>query len=649
VVRPESYDWAANDEDLAGQRWQRVMSYVEAVEKEQSDLYDRFVKLAWLYDPNRRASDALEEERRVGSNARVQENLIAANCDTITGVIASTEIRARMMTDGAEWSAQRRAKQLEIYAEELGKMLAFNELGERCFHESSLKGTSLGYVGLDRFNKLCAERVMPDEIVVDQQEANGGEPLQLAWRKMVPKRRLMAMYPEHEEAIRNAQTMRGATWRYWADYRPINRDEIVFVRIWHLPIGEEGQEGYVPGRYVECIDGTDLKDEPYHKAYFPFAVMRWTKRPDGWFGIGGAERIVGHQRALNKINWQIDRQLDQYAVPTTWVHQSDQNIQVKTVNRFGTMGVYKVKEPKTVFPTAVSPEMYNRRTAVIDSGHREFGQSQMATGAMKPAGLDSGVALREYKDQTTDRFAIQEKEFERFRLRLTWLALECCKDMAAAGIEPPEIVRKTRKGKRALRWADVDMGEVQVQLMASSNLSRTPAGRNQLVMEWAQAGVISKDSAVRLIDHPDLEREISLYTAAQEYIEFCLEEILDGEVVVPTPHMNLRMAVWRGMAQYQLAAMDRAPESVLENLHQFVVLASYEVSLAEQPAQAPAMAGAGMAAPAMPPGMAPPGLPPGAPMPPMDGMAPPPTPDMMGGFPGDPMKGASVWPIALAG
>lgn len=595
-MRPSSYDWSKTDEDLEGNRWQRAMDWVEAVERAQSDLYTRFVRLAWLYDPHRRPSDAFEEEQRVGPCAKVQENVIASNCDSITGVILSTDIRARFMTDGAEWSVQRRARHLEFYSEELGKLLDFEAIGPQCGHEGSLKGTSLAFVGLDRFKQLTAERVMPDEIVVDQQEANGREPFQLAWRKLVPKSRLIAMYPEHREKIEAAQIGRGgARWAYWADYRPIDRDDVVFLRLWYLPIGVEGQEGYVPGRYLECIDGLDLADEEYHKPYFPLAVFRWTRRPDGWFGIGGGERIAGHQRALNKNNWQRDRIRDQYAVPTTWVHQSDQNIQVKTVNRLGTFGAYKVREPKTVFPPQVAFNQDAYRAEILESAFQEFGQSRMSATAMKPPGLDSGVALREYKDQTTDRFAIQEKEYERFRLRMVFLALDCCKDMAAAGIEPPTVTRKTRRGRKAIKWADVDMGEVKVQMVAASTLSRTPAGRMQLVTEWAQAGIVSMDEARRLMKHPDLERAISLYTAAQEYVEYCLEDILDGEVVVPSTEMNLKMCVWRGEAQYQLSAMDGAPEEVLENLHNFITLAAYMISLSEQAvAQAAApMMGAG--------------------------------------------------------
>ncbi len=40
----------------------------------------------------------------------------------------------------------------------------------------------------------------------------------------------------------------------------------------------------------------------------------------------------------------------------------------------------------------------------------------MTAQAAKPGGLDSGVALREYRDQTTQRFAIQEKAFETLKL-----------------------------------------------------------------------------------------------------------------------------------------------------------------------------------------------------------------------------------------
>jgi hypothetical protein len=118
------------------------------------------------------------------------------------------------------------------------------------------------------------------------------------------------------------------------------------------------------------------------------------------------------------------------------------------------------------------------------------------------------------------------------------------------------------------------MGDAKVSIAAASNLSRTPAGRTQLVLELAQAGIVSTDSARRLISHPDAERELSLYTAAIENIEKCFDEIADGNVVMPEPYTNLKLAVWRGQQQYLIWRDDGAPESVLEDLRQFIVVAA---------------------------------------------------------------------------
>ena len=67
--------------------------------------------------------------------------------------------------------------------------------------------------------------------------------------------------------------------------------------------------------------------------------------------------------------------------------------------------------------------------------------------------------------------------------------------------------------------SQVDMQEVRVWMGAASTLSRTRAGRLQTVVEWAQAGIVSQDDARRLLEHPDLERAMSLYDAAVESIE----------------------------------------------------------------------------------------------------------------------------------
>jgi hypothetical protein len=546
----------------------RVFEYVRLVEREQFDLFDRFVKLACLYDPNEDGSTPTD------SLGYITENVIASNIDTVTAVVASSEVRARFMTDGGDWSEQRQARALEWYAEGICKLYDVDAKCAMAFGQgAAVRGTGLVFVTIDG-GEICVEHELADNVVVDEREQ--GKPKQLHRRRLIDCDELCAMYPKHEDEIRRARSTGSSLW---AGYRPIEENMVVVIDSWRLPIGA------VKGRYTRCIDGFTLVDQKYDEDAFPVARICWQPRARRWYGIGLAERIMGHQRVLNRSNWQIDRLVDQNAVPTTYVRMADANLAVKTVNRVGTIAVVKGDIPTTVTPPAVSPELYKRQQDVKASAYEESGVSRMAAAAAKPAGLDSGVALREYRDQTTQRFAQQEKAYERLKLDVVLLLLKCCKKL---GKDAPVIMRRSKFGARKIKWADVDLLDTRIQIEAAANLARTPAGRTQLVLELAQAGIISQDSVRRLMRHPDAEREMSLFTAAIENIERCFDWIADGEVVMPEPFMNLKLCVWRGQQQYLVWSDDGAPESVLESLRQFVVQAAHMDSMnAPEQAAAP--------------------------------------------------------------
>ncbi len=568
----------------------KVIDYVSTVEQNQWDIFDRFVKLECLYDPN--GPVALNNLSNEG-NRGVTENVIASNIDTVSAAISTVDVRSRFMTDGGDWSDQRTARHLEWYIEGLAKQL---ERAVRCraaFKASAKKGTGIVKVFIDPFKQIKVEHVLVDDLVVDEKQCrNGGAPREIHRRRFVDKDELAAMFPDHEEAIWRLQPGGGGE-RLWAGYRPLDDNEVVVIESHRLPIGVPDAEGYRKGRHTIVANGLDLVDEEWSKPFFPYAKIVWTERDAGWYGISLAERIAGHQRALNRRNVQIERALDLSAFPTTYVRRADASLAVKTTNRVGQVVVYNSDLPVTITPPVLSGETYQSREDLKRSADEESGVNRMAAHGAKPAGLDSGVALREYRDQTTQRFALQEQAFERLNLDVDWLILDCCKDL---GKDAPEIMRNTKFGARRVKWSDVDMGDVRVQIVAASTLPRTPSGRSQLVLEWAQAGIISMDSARRLVGHPDLEKELSLYTAALESVEHAIEEIEDGRVVVPEPFDNLAMIQWRGQQRYLQIRDLGAPEDILEALRQYVVTATW---MAQPPA--PANTNSAMPEPGMDP------------------------------------------------
>ncbi len=571
-----------------------VYAAVRSMEEAQGDVFDRFVKMEVLYDPNTPiASDGDD------ASANVSENTIASNVDSISAAISTTDVRARVMTDGADWKTQRRARHLEWYAEEQKIKLGVMPKCRSAFKESAKKGNGLTKTSW-RFNKPLVEHVLVDNIVVDPNECRDGRtPKQIHEWVTCDADELAARFPKHEQAIETARRTGWRTgWRTSASRFMSASNDVQYLESIRLPIGEKGTPGYRPGRHTITISGQDLYDKPWEDDCFPYAVLVWTERTTSWYGISGAERIAGIQRALNKRNWQIERQLEYGALPTTYVRPADANLAVKS-SRVGAIAVVRGDYPHTVTPTAVSAETYQSRLQLRDAASEEFGQSRMATHASKPAGIDSGVALREYRDQSSQRFALQEAAFEQLVLDTVWLVLWACKKL---GAKAPVMSRHSRFGSRKIKWSDVDMGDLRVQLQAASNLNRTPAGRMQMVIEFAQAGIISQDSARRLIGHPDLESELSLYTAALESVEHCLDEIADGSVIMPEPFMNLKMCVWRGQQEYLKWRDDGAPEEVLESLRQFVVQAAY-IETGKAAANQNAAASMGAPGEAMPPPM----------------------------------------------
>ena len=564
--------WKADE----GKVHERLFDHVHAVEMRQSAHFDRFQMLESMYDPNGPAAQ-MADPRWQRDLERITENVIASNVDTVRAAVSTTEVRAEFLTDGADWDTQKRAKDLEAYAEEVAKLAGVAPVARGAFGDGAMKGTGLAKVYADQNKVPRVEIAMVDNIVVDDAETqNGAPPRQLHYRQVDRDRdELIQQFPEHEHKINAAQSSGGwrRRWSRWVLPGSGSRNDVLVVESWRLPMGVYDEDGYVPGRHVICCEGCDLLDEEWHEEGYPFAVFRWSERRTSWYGISLAERIIGHQRVLNKRNWQRNRQLDLIACPTTYVRPADLNARVQTTQA-GNFVPIKMDWPVTVVPTAVGAEMLQDRHETKASAFEETGVSRMAATSAKPAGLESGAALREWRDIGTSRFSLQEEAFERFWLDVILLLLGVCK---ALGKDAPQMSRKSRFAPRRLKWSDVDMGEVRVQIAAASTLNRTPAGRIQTVLEFAQSGVINMDEARRLLSHPDLEQALSLYTASLEAIEEDLGLIERGAAIIPEPFINLEMAVWRGQNRYLVDRGRGAPEEVLEGIYTYVTQAAYLV------------------------------------------------------------------------
>lgn len=606
-----------------------LIDYVRGIDQAQYKIFDRFKRLEGLYDPERAlpqigvgSFDRSRLLQKPKSEGKMIENIVSQNINTLTAQITTSEIRTTFDTDGADWSEQRKARHREWYSEEMIKRY---DVIDKCRHAfrvgTLLKGTGCAKVYANKFDQLCVDQVRPDNVVVDERAYPDGNPLEMFYRDCRDADAFAAEFPEWKKEIEAAR----GRYMKWAGWLPMHRSEILVVEGWRKPIGARNHENYVAGRHVICFEGGDVFDEEFHDEDFPIADLRYSKPPTGWYGIGMGEELASYQRALNKRNSQIDRQADHNANPIVMAQRIDAKLAAQTVNTIGTIGVYDGRTPPQIsWGPAVSQDLIASRADIKTSAQGQSGVSGLSMQSRIPARLETGAGVREWAGAKTERFADKEQDFERFVVEIVVRMLKVCRDL---GSKAPKMTRRSKFGKRTLDWTKVGADDIRTQIGVASTLSRTRAGRLETVTELAQAGVISIDEARRLYGHPDLEREMSLYNAAIESVDECLEEIADGKIVMPEPFMNLKMCVWRGQQQYLIWRGRKAPEEILENLRMFVVNAAWQLDQLEAPPQE--------AAP--PPGEVI-GPPMGGEMPPGPGMAPPPG-MMLPGLPA-PLPGA---------
>lgn len=599
---PVEYWWRC-DKDRAHDS---IMEYCEGLEEDQIPKLERWLFCAKLYD---QTTDMFVSGVDTGIDynySSTNENVVKSTVNTACAIIGKNRPRAAFMTDGADWSTQRRAKMLEQYIEALFHKDSVYETGADIFRDACVAGTGIGKI-VEKDGYPSLERVMRDEILVDEFECRTGKPRQMHQRRFVDRDQFMDWLDQHDlldndtvEAIALADTDKGNG--VWATHHELQDNQIVVVESWSLPYSKKR-----PGKHALSIRGKTIVFEDYKDDCFPFVFFHWSNPLAGFWGLSMVEEIASIQLRINKMNRFIDRAHDLVSVPRVFMHVSDANAQIKMNKTVGQIILYRSKIPQVVTPPAVSGDYYQRLEQLRQSCYKMTGVSESQAQAKKPAGLESAVAIREYNDISTERFAIQAQNYESFFLEIAYRFVKQAKKLHSAANKMPVMWRSRNLSKR-INWEDVDMDEdlFQMSVEAASLISRTPAGRQQAIVEMMQAGLVNVTEGRRLMGHPDLKANEDIATAAVEDIYASIEHHLDGgEFEPPEEYQDLTL----GINMYQMACLkyrrDKAPRDILDNLHRWMRQAQSllkKAQMAEQPPQAPMGANSeGTPAPAMSP------------------------------------------------
>ena len=512
---------------------------------------------------------------------RISYNLVQSVVDTVVAKITRNRPKPLFLTSGGDYRKQREAKKLNAFLDGVFYENATHEIGTTVFRDASVWGDGFIHV-FPKANRVCHERVMASEIFVDDVEALYGQPRQMHRVKQVDRQVLFDMFPDDADKIAGAKPSRTEEAG-----RSIVADMITVRESWHLASGPGADDG----RHCITIDGAVLGEmEPWPHQWFPFARVQWCPRLYGYWGQGLAEQLQNIQLEINKILWIIQRSFHLAGSFKVFIENGSKIVKEHLNNDIGTIVNYTGVPPQYVVPQIVSPEVFAHLQNLINKGYEQAGVSQLAASSLKPEGLNSGRAIREYNDIQQDRLHVPAKSYETMYMDVARLSIGVIK-MIAAEEKGYEVRVPGRKSIERIEWKDIKLtdDDYVMQCYPVSSLPSDPAGRLATIQEYAQAGFLSPRQARRLLDFPDLDQVESLANAEEDYLTMVFDKIVDdGDYTSPDPLDDLAMSKQLCLEYYAKGKANNLREDRLELLRRYLEQIN-EIEQAMMPPPVPQM------------------------------------------------------------
>jgi hypothetical protein len=558
--------WRAKDKDeLCGQ----VLSTAAFLKDGQQYRYRQAAIYARLYGNmslfNFIGSNISKLDHNTGlPQDRPTFNLIQSASDTLISRISQQRPAPVFLTDNSDYKERNLAKKLNNFI--LGEFYQTKAYDKAAIvlRDALVEGTGCLKIYESMDHKVSLERVLLTELLVDQNEAMYGEPRQLFQLKLVDRDVLKEMCPGFKKDIDLAAQ---AYPDNSADSSKTVSDLVMVVEGWHLP----SSPGAGDGRHVICCSAGLLLDEKWKKDKFPFVFLHYSNRLLGFWSQGLAEQLMGTQIEVNSLLYTISRAIKLVGVPRIFVEDGSKVLGAAFNNDVGTIVRYRGTKPLYEVAPCVPEEMYAQLQRLIQYGYQQCGVSALDASSQKPAGLNSGEAIRTYDDISTDRFASLAKKYDNLFIELAYAVIDLAKDICEEQGKY-QTIYPNKNGVKEIELPKISLldNPFVIQCFNMSSLPRDPAGRMQKITEMIQAGMITIKEGRRLLDYPDLEQVEKLANASEERIFQFLDDIIEeGKYQGPDPFMDLQLANDLVVQYYNLYSSAKLEEDRCQMLRDF--------------------------------------------------------------------------------
>lgn len=557
-----------------GSMGQSIANSFSDIDREQESRRINWAKFISCYE-NISYGDLLDYSYRTPSLIRQEtsyDNVVGGIVDAVVSKIGATKPRPVCVSIDGDLELINRTAQQTRALEGIFDACEYYAFKRRQLKSSCIfdNGYLFWYPDPIRNAVLC-EPAWIDDIKVAYSDGRYGKPRNMIRHRIVSRGDAIASAEIRKwnvDVIRRAGCVRDNKSADTAVSIVID-DPISIYEAWHLPSNPEAKNGI---HALSCDSGL-LTEEPeeWELDTFPCSVLRWSNRELGFYGQSLVEQTIGPQKTYDQLNGKIFEIIGGMTVRGFIEENTEVNFETLT-NRGITLCKYRGGPPPAFMPDpgldmSVLQERDRYRRACYDRG----GINELAVTSRKPAGLSSGEALREVKDQVTERFLEVNQSYEESVKQDARLAIWC------AGKLPGFYANyKDERGRtlKRIAWSDVIVPESKyiIQIRVSSYLPTEINARmeriSELKREWPQAAPFLS----KFVQDPDIDAALGFINAPIDIIMKDMELLQTGEEVVPSIVINFDAAKTQAVALIsRLISEGLVDETVKNNILNYIM------------------------------------------------------------------------------
>lgn len=603
IGRDDSFWWEASKAEIG----RRVTEHVIGLRNEQSYRFAKYRRDLCLYGNMDMLAPLLKQGTQPLGTAEYNFNVVKSVIDTAHSKLATRASLPRFVTSGGAWNMKQKAKKLSKLVEgTFYDAQVYDKVAPLVFLFAEVCGTGFMKQVADKHKRrVVAENVFPWEIVVDDRETMHGDPRSLFQTRVVSKHTLSKLFPRLKTLLQDVSTPINAPFKS----KP-RADEVELMFAWHLPTFKGADDS----RYVMCCGDVVLADEKHTEDSFPFSIFRWGENPVSFWGTSLVDELAALQTSLNVMT-RVQRQSIKLGSAPKWIYEQGSIDPEHLDNEPGGLpvAVGASFKPSLQSFKPVSQDLENQINVLYQRAYEITGMSRISSQGTSELGPNaSGAALREFYDQTSERFASVGARWESF-------FLDAAKKTITAALEIAEEhgtypVKATKKNSfYTLDWNDMagyEEDDFVMKLFSTNKITTHPAGRIQTLNELMNMKLITPQDALQVLDFPDLESTLGRLNSLTDFMDMLLEKMLEHEPIEeaytqPEPYLLLNgrsdVALAYMVDAHDHAQLEGAPEERCDLVRKFIDDLQNLVTQGQPPPTPPAPSPEPSGAPQMPP------------------------------------------------